>query len=43
MTPFPNMNLKSISSKEVESVIKSLKTKHFSGYDEISTKLLKIC
>jgi hypothetical protein len=43
MTPFPNINLKSVSSKEVEYVIKSLKTKNFSGYDEISIKLLKIC
>jgi hypothetical protein len=42
MTPFPNINLKSVTSKEVENVIKSLKTKNFSGYDEISTKL-KIC
>jgi hypothetical protein len=41
-TPFPNINLKSVSSKEVESVIKSLKTKNSSGYDEIPTELLKI-
>jgi hypothetical protein len=41
-TPFPNINLKSVSSKEVENVIKSLKTKNSSGYDEIPTKLLKI-
>jgi hypothetical protein len=32
-TPFPNMNLKFLSSKEVENIIKSLKTKHSSGYD----------
>jgi hypothetical protein len=30
MTPFPNINLKSVSSKEVENVIKSLKAKQFS-------------
>jgi hypothetical protein len=42
MTPFPNINLKSVSTKEVENVTKSLKTKNFSGYDEIATKLLKI-
>jgi hypothetical protein len=36
------MNLKFVSSKEVENIIKSLKTKHSSGYDGISTKLLKI-
>jgi hypothetical protein len=41
-TPFPNMNLKFVSSKEVENIIKSLKTKSSSGYDGISTKLLKI-
>jgi hypothetical protein len=37
-TPFPNMNLNFVSSKEVENIIKSLKTKNSSGYDGISTK-----
>jgi Notch-like protein len=41
-THFPNINLKFISSKEVENIIKSLKPKNSSGYDGISTKLLKI-
>jgi hypothetical protein len=41
-TPFPNMNLKFVSSKEVGKIIKSLKTKNSSGYNGISTKLLKI-
>jgi hypothetical protein len=41
--PFPNFNLKSISTKEIENIIKSLKPKNSSGYDEISTKLTKIC
>jgi hypothetical protein len=41
-TPFPNINLKFISSNEVENIIKSLKPKNSSGYDGISTKLLKI-
>jgi hypothetical protein len=41
-TPFPNINLKFLSSKEVENIIKSFKTKNSAGYDEISTKLLKI-
>lgn len=41
-TPFPNINLKFSSSKEVENIIKSLKPKNSSGYDGISTKLLKI-
>jgi hypothetical protein len=40
--PFPNINLKFVPSKEVESIRKSLKNKNSSGYDGISTKLLKI-
>jgi hypothetical protein len=36
------MNLKFVSYKEVENIIKSLKTKNSSGYDGISAKLLKI-
>ena len=40
--PFPNINLKSISTKEIENVIKSLKPKNSSGCDGISTKLIKI-
>jgi hypothetical protein len=39
---FPSIHLKSISTKEVENIIKSLKTKNSSGYDGIITKLLKI-
>jgi hypothetical protein len=38
--PFRNINLK--STKEVENIITSLKPKNSSGYDGISTKLLKI-
>jgi hypothetical protein len=41
-TPFPNIKLTFLSSKEVENMIKSLKTKNSSGHDGISTKLLKI-
>jgi hypothetical protein len=41
-TPFPNINLKFSSSKEVENIIKSLITENSSWYDGISTKLLKI-
>ena len=41
--PFPNINLKSISTKEIENIIKSPKPKNSSGYDGISTKLIKIC
>jgi UDP-N-acetylmuramyl tripeptide synthase len=40
--PFPNIHLKSISTKEVQTIIKSLKPKNSSGYNGIFTKLLKI-
>jgi len=36
--PFSTINL---SSKEIEDITKSLKTKNSRGYDEISTKILK--
>jgi len=38
----PPMKFKSFSTKDITSIIKSLKTKNSFGYDEISTKLLKI-
>jgi len=41
-TPFPNFHFKHISTKEVENIIKSIKPKNSSGYDGISTKLLKV-
>jgi hypothetical protein len=41
--PFPNINLKTMSTREIENIIKSLKPKNSSGYDGISTKLMKIC
>ena len=40
--PFPNINLKSTSTRETENIIKSLKPKYSSGYDGLSTKLVKI-
>jgi hypothetical protein len=40
--PFPNIHLKSVSSKEIKNIIKSIEPKNPSGYDGISTKLLKI-
>ena len=40
--PFPNIKLKSVSTQEIEKIIKLLKLKHSSGYDGISTKLIKI-
>jgi len=36
------MVYKTFSTQEITSIIKSIKTKNSSGYDEISTKLLKI-
>jgi hypothetical protein len=39
---FPNVKLKSVSTKEIEKIIKLLKPKNSSGYDGISTKLIKL-
>jgi len=41
-TPYPSMGCKCTTTEEIEQVIKSLKTKNSYGYDEISTKILKI-
>ena len=35
--------IKTFSTKEIITIIKALKTKNSHGFDEISTKLLKIC
>jgi hypothetical protein len=40
--PFPNINIKSISTKKIVNIIQALKPKNSSGYDGISTKLIKI-
>jgi len=40
--PFLNIKFKYTTTKEIEVVIKSLKTKNSRGYDQISTKILKI-
>jgi len=40
--PFPSIKFKNTSTKEIEKIINSLKIKESSGYDEISTKILKI-
>jgi hypothetical protein len=40
--PPPPLVIKTFSTKEITSVIKALKTKNSYGYDEISTKVLKI-
>jgi hypothetical protein len=42
VNPFPKINFKHTTSKEVESIIKSFKPKNSNGYDEISVKILKI-
>jgi hypothetical protein len=39
--PFPSIKFNNTSTKETEKIINSLKTKESSGYDEISTKILK--
>jgi hypothetical protein len=40
--PFLNIKLKHTTTKKIEIVIKSLKMKNSHGYDQISTKILKI-
>jgi len=41
-TPYPSMDSKYTSAKEIEGIIKSLKAKNSYGYKEISTKVLKL-
>jgi len=40
--PFPSIKFNNTSNKETEKIINSLKIKESSGYEEISTKVLKI-
>jgi len=40
--PYSSMECKCTTTKQIERIIKSLKTKNSYGYDEISTKILKI-
>jgi hypothetical protein len=40
--PYPGMECKCTTTKEIERIIKSLKTKNSCGYNETSTKILKI-
>ena len=40
--PFLSIKFNKTSTKEIEKIINSLKIKESSGYDEISTKILKI-
>jgi hypothetical protein len=39
---FSNINFKNTSTKEIKNIIRSLKAKESFGYDEITTKILKI-
>jgi hypothetical protein len=39
--PFPGINLTPTTAKEITEIVKSLKSSHSCGYDEISTKVLK--
>jgi hypothetical protein len=39
--PYPSINFRYTTTKEIEKIIKSLKTKNAQGYDEISVKILK--
>jgi hypothetical protein len=40
--PFPKMSWHYTSTYEIEKIIKSLKSKNTGGYDEISTRILKL-
>jgi hypothetical protein len=40
---FPPMQKLPITEAEIRSIISSLKSKNSSGYDGISTKILKLC
>jgi hypothetical protein len=40
-TPFPEMESKPATAKEIENIIRSLKPKKSNGYDEISVNILK--
>ena len=40
--PYPSIEWKCTKTEEIERIIKSLKTENSYGYDEISTKILKI-
>jgi hypothetical protein len=39
---YASMDVKCTTTKEIEQIIKSLKTKNSYGYDKIYTKILKI-
>ena len=41
--PFPKMSWLYASTYEIEKMIKSIRSKNTAGYDEISTRILKLC
>jgi hypothetical protein len=41
--PFPNIKYQYTSTKEIEKIISSLKSKNLYGYDKISVNILKCC
>ena len=40
--PFPRINWQYASTHEINKIIKSLKSKNTSGYDEISNRIIKL-
>jgi len=40
--PYPSIECKCTTTEEIERIIKSVKTKNSYGYNQISTKILKI-
>jgi hypothetical protein len=41
-TKYPYMSSKPTMTKEIENIIEALKSQNSQGYDDISTKILKI-
>ena len=41
--PFPNIQFRSKTRRQIEEIIKSLKSSYSCGYDEVSDKILKSC
>jgi hypothetical protein len=42
-TPYPSIKYHRTTTKEIENIIKSLKSSNSFGYDEIPMKLLRLC
>lgn len=38
--PFPSLKFKHTTGREIEDIIKSLKTEHYHGYDEPQTPFI---